>query len=124
MLKQDHFLRCHAVWPVLKSNNLSNNVACCRNLADDNPGLILKTQVRGQPGFYLDLDKLVKAAKLKELQGVIKRRFGVHGIFSFFFFLLIFMNMLPTYLTLVNAARVSRELSHDWQNRLYVYFWK
>lgn len=48
-------------------------------MAKENMDFMMKTNVKGHPAYYLNLEKIVRAAKIKTLQGIIKRRFGING---------------------------------------------
>jgi hypothetical protein len=51
----------------------------CRGLVEDEPLLVHISQTHGYAAYYLDLQKIVEAARMAELQGVLKRRYGVEG---------------------------------------------
>lgn len=46
---------------------------------EEDPLLVHVSQTHGYPAYYLDLKKIVDAARMAELQGVLKRRYGVEG---------------------------------------------
>ena len=50
-----------------------------RGLVEDEPLLVHMSQTHGYPAYYIDLKKCIGAARMAELQGVLKRRYGVEG---------------------------------------------